>query len=292
MNRPDERHTGHGGAADSQEGAGRGRTSEDELLGRVHARLAAIDQEIPPSGPWKPPGGRSAARESSERRGHMSWSATKVVASVAVVALGASMVVSTVPRDRAGVDSAPAADAGSPSPGASIVPAGDLAVAVVGTDTYLGDVPGEGGSVRVTADSIEQERAGEGYTRHVLQMSDPRLSGELKRFGNGDDFGWPDKVGAGLELMWGTFRLENEGGVWEGPYRGATMWDVEDLGTPPPSFRDVAEGASMHWTWDGWLEGSGDYEGLSAWIRIDVDDGQFIGPVVALIFPGPPPPDR
>jgi hypothetical protein len=292
MKRPKDDGMSWHGIAPTTRAGGPQTQNDAAILARIDARLSGIEREIPPSRTWRPPVGHSAQLVKTERRNRMSWSASLVAASVALLALGASIVVSTAPRPPVGVGSAPAAEAASPSPGASIVPAGDLAVAVVGTDTYMGDVPGEGGSDGVTADSIEQERAGEGYTRHVLQMSDPRLSGELKRYGNSDDFGWPDKVGAGLELMWGTFRLENEGGAWEGPYRGATMWDVEDLGTPPPSFHDVAEGASMYWTWDGWLEGSGDYEGLSAWIRIDVDNGQFTGPVVALIFPGSPPPDR
>lgn len=260
------------------------------IIVRVNARLSGIERHVPHPRPWQPPVSHSVRRATIERGIRMSWSASLTAASVALVALGASFLVSTAPSQPAGVGSDPGAEAASPSPGASIIPAGDLAVAVVGTGTYLGDVDGEGGSERVTADSITQSRAGEGYMQVTLRMSDPRLSGTLKQWGNSDDFGWPD--GEGFELMWGTFRLENEGGAWEGPYRGAARWDVEALGTPPPSFHDVAFGASMYWTWDGWLEGSGDYEGLSAWVRIENGDGQFIGPVVGLIFPGPLPPDR
>jgi hypothetical protein len=120
-------------------------------------------------------------------------------------------------------------------------------------------------------------------------MSDPRLSGTLTNWANSDDFGWPGTEG--FEILWGTFRIENDGGSWEGPYRGATVWDVADMGAPPPSFRDVAA-ATSDWTWEAWLEGSGDYEGLSAWLRTDIEDMSFTSPVVALVFPGPPPPDR
>lgn len=126
-------------------------------------------------------------------------------------------------------------------------------------------------------------------TQLRVRMSDSRLSGMLKRYSNGDDFGWPGTEG--FEIYWGSFRIENDEGAWEGPYHGATVWDVEDMGTPPPSFRDVA-GEVDYWTWEAWLVGSGDYAGLSAWLRTDINDMAFTRPVVALIFPGPPPPDR
>lgn len=267
--------------------------SQDDaaIIARVNARLSGIERHVPHPRPWQPPVSHSVRRATTERGIRMSWSASLTAASVALVALGASFLVSSVPSQPAGVGSDPGAEAASPSPGASVIPAGDLAVPVVGTGTYLGGVDGEGGSAGITADFIEWGRDGEGYTLLTLRMSDPRLSGTLKRYGSYDDFGWPDRVEEGLELMWGTFRIDNEGGAWEGPYRGATMWDVEDLGTPPPSLRDVPD-TWDDWTWDGWLEGSGDYEGLSAWVRIENGDGQFIGPVVGLIFPGPLPPDR
>lgn len=272
----------------------KGTRSQDDaaIIARVNARLSGIERHVPHPRPWQPPASHSVRRARTERGIRMSWSASLTAASVALVALGASFLVSTAPGQPVGVGSDPGAVAASASPAASIIPAGDLAVAVVGTGTWLGYAPGEGGSEGVTADSIAWGREGEGYTRHTLRMSDPRLSGTLKQYANWDDFGWPDRVDSGLELMWGTFHIENEGGAWEGPYRGATVWDVEKLATPPPSFYDVALRASMNWTWDAWLEGSGDYEGLSAWIRIDVKDGAHTSPVVGLIFPGPLPPDR
>ncbi len=237
--------------------------------------------------------GQPLGRPGTRRReGTHVLSTSLGAATVALLALGTSFVISTAPGQPAGVGSAPAAVAASPSPAASIIPAGDLAVPVVGTMTYEGGVDGDGGSDGVTADFIEWGRDGDGYTLLSTRMSDPRLSGTLKRYGRSDDFGWPGRVGRGLELMWGTFRIENEGGAWEGPYRGATVWDVEALGTPPPSLRDVSSTFDGDWTWDAWLEGSGDYEGLSAWIRTDVKDMEFTSPVVGMIFPGPLPPDR
>jgi hypothetical protein len=221
----------------------------------------------------------------------MSWSATKVVASVAVVALGASLLVTSVPRQAGPADPGAVSQADTPSPMASIIPAGDLAVPVVGTTTYVLDsLPDEGGSTGVTADFIEWTRSDGWYSFLTVEMSDPRLSGTLWYNAASDDFGWPDKVGEGLEIFWGMVRIENAGGAWEGPYRGGAIWDVEDLGAPPPSFHDVVD-AVDHWTWDGWLEGSGDYEGLSAWIRRDEQNDQD-ATMVGLIFPGPPPPDR
>jgi hypothetical protein len=261
------------------------------VLARLNARLAGIEREIPQARPWRPPASHSVQGAHTRGRVRMSWSASIIAAAVAVAAIGTSFVISTAPSQPAGAGSAPAAETASPSPDASVIPAGDLAVPVVGTMTYTGGVSGEGRSEGVSADFIEWARDGEGFTLLTTQMSDPRLSGTLKRYERFDDFGWPGRIGSGLELMWGTFRIENEGGAWEGSYRGATMWDVEDLGTPPPSLRNVPD-TWDDWTWDAWLEGSGDYEGLSAWIRTDVKDFAMTSPVVGLIFPGPLPPDR
>ena len=67
--------------------------------------------------------------------------------------------------------------------------------------------------------------------------SDPRVSGAGTIDGNIDIYGMNG-------VQRGTFRIENDGGAWEGTFRGAIYGGYLDNGT-------------------AWLVGSGDYEGLT-----------------------------
>jgi hypothetical protein len=115
-------------------------------------------------------------------------------------------------------------------------------------------------------------RSGFFHTTGVtIEMSDPRLSGALsqvftvvKHPVEGDDT---------IRLFTGEYRIENEGGSWEGSSsgmeRGAGPWDtVTDTGV---------------------LVGSGDYEGLTAYLMFDWGYAPPLT-VSGAIFPGELPP--
>ena len=74
-------------------------------------------------------------------------------------------------------------------------------------------------------------------------MDDPRVSGTGAIVGNWDGYG---DVGT----QWGTYRLENANGAWEGTWRGV-IWN--------------RGGGTEHTMW---LTGSGAYEGLTYYAHI------------------------
>jgi hypothetical protein len=79
--------------------------------------------------------------------------------------------------------------------------------------------------------------------------------------------GVADARGVGFE--WGTMRLENEGGAWEGPFRGG-VW--------------AGTNASDN---TAWLIGSDAYEGLTFYQH--TRSGGLGADVVGVILPAPPP---
>jgi hypothetical protein len=105
----------------------------------------------------------------------------------------------------------------------------------------------------------------------TIEMSDPRLSGALSQVFTvvkhpvaGDDT---------IRIFTGEYRIENEGGSWEGTQsgleRGAGPWDtVTDTGV---------------------LVGTGDYEGLTAYLMFDWGYAPPLT-VTGAIFPGELPP--
>ena len=70
---------------------------------------------------------------------------------------------------------------------------------------------------------------------------------------------------------WGTFRLENDEGAWEGPMSGFNM------------------GTDTHMA--AWLQGEGAYTGLTYYYEIVVSNSglELNGPVQGFIYPGAPP---
>jgi hypothetical protein len=212
----------------------------------------------------------------------MAWNATKVAATVAIIALGAGFLVSNAPRQpQVGGQTAPAA--GSPSPAASIVPAGDrtvLATGTLGTCHRLGNGQRDE-TEHTTPDSILQHRGGVVPNECPITMTDPRLTGTLSITPlNFDIFGWPGPSAAPIQLSgreflvgWGTWLLTADDGAWEGDYTGSST-----------------SAESMVYT--GWLKGSGAYEGLSASFQVVGSGYPSEGVVSAMIFPGNPPPDR
>jgi hypothetical protein len=100
-------------------------------------------------------------------------------------------------------------------------------------------------------------------------INDPRVSGSVT-------YSWNyDMWGSGMEfahVQWGSGRLENAGGAWEGTLTG--------------SFSTVNGDIILFW-----FEGTGGYEGLAygMWAILSTADASFTYPVKGIIFPGSPP---
>ena len=106
--------------------------------------------------------------------------------------------------------------------------------------------------------------------RLTLVTGDPRLDGTMTDTAHFDEFGRPPDHDP-LAVLWGTKRIENADGSWEGPATGAT-------------------GSDGCWTETVWLTGDGAYAGLSAYLHIRNCDEDPAGTVEGMIFPGEVPP--
>lgn len=93
-------------------------------------------------------------------------------------------------------------------------------------------------------------------------MNDPRVNGTQRIILNLDRY---QQVAA----EWGTTRLENPGGAWEGTWTGAS-WDNGNATSV-----------------SGWLVGSGAYAGYTYYFHTDGEGMPFR--VEGVIFPGSPP---
>ena len=142
------------------------------------------------------------------------------------------------------------------------------------------EVPGGATAFRGTATQrfmgLESESIVDGVTQYrgvrisiVFESDDPRFSGEGIYLGSRDVH---EFAGVGLDVDRGMTRIANEGGAWEGEFSAVL---VDGLGG----------GAD-------WYVGSGDYEGLTAFVRyvtaIPDTDGSY--EFEGWIFPGEPPP--
>ena len=102
-----------------------------------------------------------------------------------------------------------------------------------------------------------------------LDASDPRVSGTGTVFWNVDVD--PD---TGQGIMWGTYRIDNAAGAWEGPWSGM----------------EYEPGEADYFTVSGWLSGDGSYAGYTYYFQLDAF--QYGGPVRqdhGVIFKGQPP---
>jgi hypothetical protein len=95
------------------------------------------------------------------------------------------------------------------------------------------------------------------------RIDDPRLSGTATIDGNVDVYGTE-------AVQWGTFRIENDGGAWEGTYRGVIYGGTQESGTV-------------------WLAGSGDYDGLSCYWTFGGSNSDLVLEIEGLLFPGEAP---
>ena len=107
------------------------------------------------------------------------------------------------------------------------------------------------------------------FDGHV-EFSDPRVSGQWTTSPYHQDV----YRSTGQGIMWGTLRIENDGGTWEGPMSGITYE------TPDGGF----------YTLDGWLTGDGDYAGYTFYFQEERD--RAVNPprvFRGIIYKGQPP---
>ncbi|OGO55009.1 MAG: hypothetical protein A2V85_10110 [Chloroflexi bacterium RBG_16_72_14] len=186
--------------------------------------------------------------------------ASLAFAAALVAACGAAAAPTPVPTTPEPTSAAP-----PPSPTTRPVP----------TPTTLPQTDGEGDEIVFGTDDIvlstpyTETKVGDvrqmrgGILTIQTTMNDPRVTGSAT-FSFGVDY----YTKAGTE--WGTFRLENAGGAWEGTCSGA-VWEEGNH----------AIGAC-------WLVGSAGYEGYT-YYRAHQWDYAYRADVEGIIFPGAPP---
>ena len=96
-----------------------------------------------------------------------------------------------------------------------VVQAAPAKTKFTGEDQFLYDI--YYGDEFITEDGIYQIRNGVSVAR--LTTTDPRVNGDYTFTFNADFEFRPEPVFV-TGPMWGTFLLENEGGTWEGTYKG------------------------------------------------------------------------
>ena len=187
---------------------------------------------------WRPrwlPFGFGATRSSAlskprvEGRTTVMFSATRVAALVAIVALGGSLALVAGPLgpDAAGPD-VPAIEA----PGLE-------AASTFSGSTYVAIV--ESGE-EVTIDGVDHMLGQVGQSTNLLEVDDPRLAGKQTFTQSAADYG-------GFGPTWGQMRIEDDDGAWVGDLSGVWHGGSSDL--------------------SGWLMGEGAYQGLLQYIDFE-----------------------
>ncbi len=113
-------------------------------------------------------------------------------------------------------------------------------------------------------DGVQQARGG--TLKCTETADDPRVSGAHTESWNADWWGTADHSSGAL-VQWGTARLVNAGGVWEGRFAGVYSTDRADI---------IAV----------WYKGTGGYAGL-AYFTLESGTGPWT--IQGQIFPGNPP---
>ena len=143
-------------------------------------------------------------------------------------------------------------------------PVANDAVAVV---TGTADCPGLGFDFTADADGIWHVRDDYHADRCTVTTDDPRVTGARSSTWNFDLWGNPN-AGVGAGVQWGTPRLENDGGAWEGRATGVVSL---------PGRGDIIV---------NWYRGTGGYEGL-AYFELWTGSGPWT--IQGQVFPGDPP---
>jgi hypothetical protein len=179
------------------------------------------------------------------------FTATRIAAAVTLVAVGSLALVAGQLGPSSDPMLAPGAEAPSPSPSSdpAVRVEGETTVGLINPGTW--DRSGPVGHLQ----GLELS------TSDV--MSDPRVNGTGRAFIAAHDYG-------DIGPEWGTFRLENDEGAWEGPMSGFNM------------------GTDTHMV--AWLEGEGAYDGYTYYYETVVSNVGMVGPVEGIIYRGDPPP--
>jgi hypothetical protein len=122
------------------------------------------------------------------------------------------------------------------------------------------------GTETIAADGTKQSR---GWILTCVDTSnDPRVTGPVTYSWNYDMWGSDSRF---AHVQWGSGRLENAGGAWEGTYSGSFS---------------TANGDVILF----WFEGRGGYEGLAygMWAVLPLDEVAWTYPVKGIVFPGTP----
>ncbi len=181
------------------------------------------------------------------------FTATRIAAAVTIVAVGSLALVAGPLGPSPDPALVPAAEAPSPSPSS------EPAVRVEGWSQLTQTEAG----VEDHSGPVGRLRGLELRTRDA--MSDPRVSGVGHVIIDADDYG------AEIGPEWGTLRLENDEGAWQGPVSG------------------FHSSADSHMA--GWLQGEGAYAGLSYSYETVLDhSGSASAVVTGVVYPGDPPP--
>jgi hypothetical protein len=232
-----------------------------------------IEDEVGPSRPVDALAITRAAMATTQRwRIRTMFSAcTSAAAGVAAIAAALVLVGQPLGRDGNGAPAAPTASPPAASAPTAPAPTAAYVHGVLQLDLCCGDeveTYDEAGN-RLTLRGME--------TSGAAIFDDPRLTGTCRETGNTDEFPQPgtDKR---VEIWWGTMRIENEGGAWD----GATVSTYESAQPTETGLKLIQ------------LTGEGAYEGLSAllWETSNAApaDVPRAAPFAGAIFPGPLPP--
>ncbi len=175
------------------------------------------------------------------------------------------------------------APATAPVPVVAATPAATATPAAARTPTATPALPTDGeGAERVvgtaaanlqtqyttrTVGDVTQIR--DGVALLTISMNDPRVTGVATWDFDIDLYG-PLRSGA-LGPEWGPFRLQSDGGSWEGPCSGETWQDGDAL------------------VMSCWLVGGGAHEGSTFYLALDKAAGASAAEVDGIVFPGSPP---
>jgi len=176
------------------------------------------------------------------------FSATRVAATIAIFALGASVTLIA----------GPLGPASEPAPGSSAADPLEPPVVVSGQSQRL--------FVRNPGEEVLESGVPtlQGQLSVVeLEMDDERVSGPYRLTQHAQNQG-------GMGPMWGTMRVENDEGAWEGPVDG--YWTSADS------------------YFSGCLTGESGYEGLTYCMRAAVDVMRLDVAIDGLIYQGGLPP--
>jgi hypothetical protein len=107
--------------------------------------------------------------------------------------------------------------------------------------------------------------ARDGVAVHMTEWSDPRVSGTWTVAFNVDQ-----DAATRHGIQWGTARIENDGGTWEGPFTGMEY---------EPYLMNA-----------GWMTGDGDYAGYTFYWEGDAEQLGDVRTLHGVIYKGEPPP--